>query len=65
MPGLVPGVPADLARSLTRIDAWRPRVVERRWSPEAFRDSRPSLVAALLTAPWQERGLHANKMRSS
>jgi hypothetical protein len=50
-PGYTADSAADLAWSLTHIDAWRQLVVERGWTPEAFRASRAALVQLALAAP--------------
>jgi AcrR family transcriptional regulator len=49
--GYTPDTAADLAWSLTHIDAWRQLVVERGWTPEAFRADRAALIRATLLAP--------------
>jgi AcrR family transcriptional regulator len=46
-----PDAAADLAWSLTHIDAWRHLVVERGWTPEAFRADRAAIIRSTLLAP--------------
>jgi AcrR family transcriptional regulator len=50
-PGLSPEKAADLAWSFTHLDTWRQLVVERGWSPRAYRENRIALVYRLLTTP--------------
>lgn len=51
--GRTPREAADLAWSLTHLDAWRHLVVEHGWSPEAFRADRLALVEAVILRPAQ------------
>ena len=46
--GLSAARAADLCWSLTHIDAWRHLVVERGWSPAAFRKDREALIGAMV-----------------
>jgi len=46
--GYTPDTAADLAWSLTHIDAWRQLVVQRGWSPQAFRANRAALIRQTL-----------------
>lgn len=50
-PGWTPDTAADLAWSLTHVDAWRHLVVERGWAPGAFAANRIALIRAALIAP--------------